>query len=258
MADCREIEEHLAAYVDGEAGAAERRAVDVHLQRCSPCRTRVSAESAARDVLTSRQRTLRGAAPDALRTRCAAQRALAATGSRPAARRVLLPLSLAATLILATSAVFLFGIGTSVETYAAQLAVDHVKCVQFPPTSAAVNPTALGRSWEDANGWRLTLTPAADPDRLELVGIRRCGSTRGRVAHLFYRWRGEPVSVYVLNSVVDGSPHAGDGGHGHASVIKLGERALIWTGKGRTYAVVARARTPDLEQVAALVRRTIE
>jgi anti-sigma factor RsiW len=145
-----------------------------------------------------------------------------------------------------------------VETYAAQLAVDHVKCVQFPPERAPLEPASVGRSWEDENGWPLKFTSAADEAGLELVGIRKCGSTRGRVAHLFYRWRGEPVSVYVLNSVLDAGLEAVTGRPSHASVTRLGERALIWTDHGRTYAVVARKRTPDLEQIAARVRRTVE
>ena len=257
MADCREIEQQLAPYVDGE-GIADRAAVEAHLQRCPPCRTRVAAERAARELLYARQKDLRGCAPDGLRHRCAAQRAVAGDGARSRVRRVLMPLSLAATIVLAVGAVFLFGIGSSVETYAAQLAVDHVKCVQFPPERAPLDPASVGRSWEAENGWRLELRPASDEARLELIGIRRCGSTRGRVAHLFYRWRGEPVSVYVLNSVLDAGLQAVADRHSHASVTKLGERALIWTDHGRTYAVVARKRTPDLEQIAARVRRTVE
>ena len=257
MANCREIEERLAAYVDGEVAAPDRSTIDAHLERCPPCRTRAAAERATHELLLARQDRLRGCAPEALRRRCAAQRTLAA--GRPAgfARRTILPLSLAATIVMATGVFLLFGWGSSVETYAAQLAVDHVKCVQFPPDSGPPDPVSFGRNWEAANGWPLRLTPIEQAERPTLVAIRRCGSTHGRVAHIFYRWRGQPVSVYVLNDKLDGSPDATHG-QAHASIVKLGERALIWSDKGRTYAVVAEERTPDLEQVAAYVQRTVE
>jgi anti-sigma factor RsiW len=257
MASCRDIEDHLAAYVDGQAGA-ERSSVEAHLERCPACRARVAAERATHELLMTRQQRLRGCAPGTLRQRCAAQRALARGRSGLLARRTLVPLSVAATVILAAAVFLVFGWGSTVETYAAQLAVDHVKCRQFPPDSSSVNPELMGRSWEAANGWPLKLAPAVPLDRLELVGIRRCGSSKGRVAHIFYRWRGEPLSVYVLNDKLEGAAEAPHDHQRPASVTKFGEQAVIWSDKGRTYAVVAAARTPDLEHVAAYVRRTIE
>jgi anti-sigma factor RsiW len=256
MATCQEIEEHLAAYADSECDAAQRRVIDSHLERCPVCQSRLVAQRTTHELLLTRQAKLRGCAPDNLRRRCAAQRVI---GSRRArlVPRTIVRLSLAATIVLAAGVFMLFGWGSSVETYAAQLAVDHVKCTQFPPDSGPPDPIAFARNWEAANGWSLRFTPVDQADRPTLVGIRRCGSTKGRVAHIFYRWRGQPVSVYVLNDRLDGSPEAAHG-HGHASIVKLGERALIWSDKARTYAVVARERTPDLDQVAAYVQRTVE
>lgn len=46
-------EELLAAYVDGELGAAERRSVEEHVRRCSRCAEEVSLASRARSALTS-------------------------------------------------------------------------------------------------------------------------------------------------------------------------------------------------------------
>ena len=259
MANCREIEQQLAAYVDGEDGAAERGTVEAHLQRCPSCRARAAAERASHDLLLDRRDGLRGCAPDALRRRCAAQRALAA--GRPAglfSRRTLARLSMAAALVLATALYLMFGWGTTVETYAAQLAADHLKCFQFPPDSRAADAAALGRTWQAANGWPLTVAASMPAERLELLGIRRCGSTKGRVAHLLYRWRGEPLSVYVLNRRLESGANAGRERHGHEAVSRLGENAIVWSDHGRTYAVVARGSIPDLEQVAGYVRRVIE
>ena len=256
MATCQEIEEQLAAYVDGESDAAQCAVIDAHLERCPECRARLVAQRTTHELLATRQARLRGSAPDNLRRRCAAQRVVASGRSRLIPQTIV-RLSLAATIVLAAGVFMLFGWGSSVETYAAQLAVDHVKCTQFTPDSGLPDPIAFGRNWEAANGWPLRITPVEQEDRPTLVGIRRCGSTKGRVAHIFYQWRGQPVSVYVLNDRLEGSPDAAHG-HGHASIVKLGERALIWSNKARTYAVVAEERTPDLEQVAAYVQRTIE
>lgn len=260
MADCRDLEPHFTAYVDGECPAAACAEVETHLQTCPRCHARVSTERAAHDLLRARAIELRRPAPDALRQRCAAQARKAAVparvAARPATRRSWLPLSLAASLILAASVFVLFGWGSAVETYAAQIAADHIKCFQFPPALSTTDVDALGRRWEAANGWSLKLAPPSPADALELVGIRRCGSTRGRVAHVLYRWRGEPLSVYVLNDRLE-EAGARQAGTTHA-VERFGEQEIIWSEHGRTYAVVARAPVEDLQQVARYVRRRFE
>ena len=138
MDKCEEIESSLAAYAEGQCAAAERAGVDAHLAGCPSCRARVSSERVTHELLRARCRDLRGQAPPSLRERCAAQRA-AAAGRTAMIRRPWVPLSVAATLLLATATLFLFGWGSTVETYAAQLAADHIKCFQFPPSAAAAD-----------------------------------------------------------------------------------------------------------------------
>jgi anti-sigma factor RsiW len=251
--DCRELEGHFAAYVEGQAGAA-RADVESHLQRCPPCRTRIAAERAAHELLQARRGELKCQAPAALRHRCAALRP--APPPRSLVRRALLPLSLAATLLLAAGAVLLFGVGTNLDTYTAQLALDHRKCFQFPPEAPPVDIALLGRAWETQNGWPLKIAGPSPSEDLELVGIRRCGSTRGRVAHVLYRWHDEPLSMYVLNDTLQDEDRANGGGE--HSVYKLGEHAIVWSERGRTYAVVARRQVPHLEQVAGFLRQAVE
>lgn len=250
---CREFEQHFAAYVEGAPGRASE-AVESHLQRCPPCRSRVAAEKAAHELLRTRRERLRCHAPDGLRHRCAAQRA--GVLPRAAVRRTLLPLTLAATLLLSTGVLFLFGLGSSVETYAAQLALDHRKCFQFPPDAPRVEAAVLGRDWQAGNGWPLKVAGSTPAEHLELVGVRRCGSTHGRVAHLMYRWHDEPLSMYVLNDTIEDD--RARGGSGEQSLYKLGEHAIVWSERGRTYAVVARRQVPDLDRVAGYLRRAVE
>jgi hypothetical protein len=256
--DCRDIEHNLAAYVDGECAAPERSTIDAHLNACAPCRMRVTAERAAHELLQARRDSLRVCAPDRLRRRCAGHRITGRRVPTGAAHRPWLSFSLAATIAFAAVVVFFFGWGSSAETYAAQLAADHIKCFQFPPHPVARDATAIGRAWEAAHGWPLKLAVDNEDERLHFVGLRRCGSTKGRVAHLLYRWREEPLSVYVLNRTLDADAHARHDGEPYPSSVKLGERAVIWSERGRTYAIVARRSPQELEQIARLVRRDIE
>jgi hypothetical protein len=256
--DCRDIEQNLAAYVDGECAAAERSTVDAHLNACARCRMRVIAERAAHELVQARRDSLRVCAPDRLRQRCAGHRTTGRRLAKGAAPRPWLSLSVAATMVFAAVVVLFFGWGSSAETYAAQLAADHIKCFQFPPHPMVRDATAIGRAWEAAHGWPLKLAVDNEDEQLHFVGLRRCGSTKGRVAHLLYRWREEPLSVYVLNRTLDTAPHARDQGETYPSIVKLGERAVIWSERGRTYAIVARRSPQELEQIARLVRRDIE
>jgi len=253
MPSCRDIESKFAAYVDRDQPVADRVAVEAHLRGCPACRTRVIGEQAVRDLVCTRRQTLRGCAPAGLQNRCARQRRSSTAGSLP--RQPWVPLSLAASLALVTVVFLIFGWGSSVETYAAQLAADHLKCFQFPPDAAAPpDVTLLGKTWQATAGWALKIAASTPTEQLQLLGVRRCGSSRGRVAHVFYKWRGEPLSVYVLNHRFD---HAPDAATDH-DFNKLGEHAIVWTERERTYAVVASKRLPDLQHAAHYVRRSVE
>jgi anti-sigma factor RsiW len=261
---CQELEALFAPYVDEEAAPTERAAIDAHLTKCPPCRNRIAGERAARDVVRARRTGLRPCASEALRMRCAAQRSIPAARGGLLTRRTLVPLSLAAALLVGVSATLFFA-GNTVEVMAAQLAVDHVKCFQFAPDRAAARPDPLaeGVRWESSYGWPLKVPASAEAEQLELVSVRRCLSSEGRIAHLMYLWRGEPLSVFVLNrrlrsrsgTPVKDDPQAMDV---KASIERFGEHAVIWSRGDRTYAVVARDSGPGLQQVAQYVRRASE
>lgn len=248
---CQDLDPVLAPYVDNEAAPQERAAVDAHLSACPPCRGRVAGERAARLVLQSRRGTLRTCASQALRTRCA-NLSRATTTRREASavlKRQWVPLSLAATLVLAVAGVFLVGLSDRVEVFAAQLALDHVKCFKFIPDRITKGDAAeVGREWTTRRGWALNVPSSAPEHHLELLGVRRCGSTSGSVAHVLYRWRGEPLSVYVLPGNIDAT-------HPVQRVVDtLGHEAIVWTKKGRTYAVIARGSRDELARVATYVK----
>lgn len=248
---CQDLDPVLAPYVDNEAAPPQRAAVDAHLSACPPCRDRVAGERAARQVLHSRRDTLRTCASQALRTRCANLSRATTPGREASAvlRRRWVPLSLAATLVLAVAGVFLVGLSDRVEVFAAQLALDHVKCFKFTPDRIAKGDAVeVGREWTTRRGWALRVPSSAPEHQLELLGVRRCGSTSGSVAHVLYRWRGEPLSVYVLPGNI-GSTQAVQ-----SVVNTLGHEAIVWTKEGRTYAVIARGSRDELARVATYVK----
>jgi hypothetical protein len=209
--------------------------------------------------LKARRAELRPCASGALRARCAAQRVPPQVRGGILTRRTLVPMSLAAAVLLAASAT-LFFTGNTAEVLAAQLAVDHVKCFQFAPGSndrgaAALDPLAEGRKWEAGYGWPLKVPASAESEQLELVGVRRCLSSEGRIAHMMYRWRGQPLSVFVVHTRLRSGRRPEDT---EAEVDKFGEHAIIWSRGDRTFAVVARDPSPGLTQVAQYVRRASE
>jgi anti-sigma factor RsiW len=253
MADCREIESLLASFVDGEAKPRDCAAVEEHVRACGVCRTRLTSEREMREVLVDRRATLRGCASEALRRRCELTRPVASAPAIPAHRRAWVPLSMAATLVLAVAGVFLYGLKGGAEALAAQLAVDHVKCFEFAPQPTVIpDAAALSREWAAVRGWSIKVPESAPVEQLELLGLRRCISTEGLTAHVMYKWRGQPLSVYVLNS-----QHSRVGPIPQI-VERLGQEAIMWTKSGRTYAVVTHGRPSDIEQVAQYVRTQAE
>lgn len=255
---CRDLDERLTPYVDGEAGPDERRLVDEHLSACPPCRNDAEAERVARTVIQEHRDELRCCAPDRLRQQCEAHSAATTRpssfvfGSSSTIRRQpsalvrrWVPLSLAATIVLAVSGVFLFGVNSGVQALATGLALDHAKCFQFKgDTSKTADADALDRRWEHEQGWPIVLPPSAADAQLRLLTVRRCLSTDGRVAHAMYLWRGEPLSVFVL-------PHATNADR---VLDTMGRETAIWSANGRTYAVLADGHPSDFQDIVNYVK----
>ncbi len=239
---CRDLDEQLTPYVDGEQAVDTRRAVEAHLAGCPPCHQHADTERAARDVVHEHKHELRGAAPPALRARCAALGAATIVpASRPARAGAVLrrwaPLSLAATLVLAIAGVIAFGLNDRVEALAASLAVDHVKCFKVGSITAShADPSIAANDWRRDQGWPILVPDSAPAQQLTLVDVRRCFTTDGRAAHMMYRWRGKPLSLYVLPENTGGD----------RVVDRLRHEAVIWCANNRTYAVVAEGHPQDL------------
>ena len=240
--NCDEIETLLSPYVDGEDQAADRAAVTSHLAECGPCRARAQAEQTARTVLRARRPALAVAAPSRLRARCRARAARPPSGLR------WVPLSMAATLVLAIAGALLYTVTFKTEALAASIAADHLKCFKLVDTAASGDPETVAREWERSRGWQLRVLPNVPAERIRFVGIRRCLSTEGMAAHLMYTSEGRPLSVFVW-------PHAnvptGD-------IEVFGQKAVIWSTPDRMYAVVGTEPADRMARVAEYVRRAVE
>ena len=237
---CRDVEERLTPYVDGEARGATRQAMDTHLSACPPCRRAADAERGGRDLIQGHRDALRMSAPAALRARCAAQ----AAAARGSSIRRWFPLSLAATIVLAAAGAVMYTVTHPADALAASFALDHMKCFRIGDTSHAIDPAAAELTWRHDHGWAIDVPSGDTSASLELVSVRRCLSADGLAAHLMYRWHGQPVSVYVLprreasETVVD----------------SLGYETAIWNDANRTYAVVVPGHPLEFPQLVQYVK----
>jgi hypothetical protein len=67
-----------------------------------------------------------------------------------------------------------------------------------------------------------------------------------------YMWHGEPLSMFVVPRTIRGVPDRQE------FVEKFGHEAVIWTGKDRTYVLLAHAGPAELAPVIAYVRRSAQ
>lgn len=255
MSNCASIDPFVTPYVDGELAAPDCQAVEQHIRACPPCRARVAAEQAARDLLRSRRSALHAErAPGALRARCAAAPGAAnpaeaaGPGFRPRRAR-LAPLALAATLALLVGGAVLYRLTqTSVRVMAAELAVDHVKCFMMNALLGTHHaPAVVESSLAAGFGWPAHLPERPDQADLELVGARPCLYAEGRVAHIMYRYQGRPVSVFMLPKK----------SRPEEFVDVIGHEAAIWSEGDRTFVLIARESRADVERIASFVHRTL-
>ncbi len=230
---CEAIEPLLAPYSEPGCaalmGAEEQARVSAHLQACEPCRRTAECCRAAREALHARAGELTAEAPGLLAARC---RAAAARAASPRRATRWVGWSVAA----ATAAVILFIFMAPTQAVATQLAMDHMKCTKFSASAHTGTPADLESVWRDRRQQQITIPDSDTAQGLRLVGLRRCISTKGDVAHVMYERGGTPLSLFVLG---DGDDVGASGGG--AEVETIGQKALLWTSGAATYVLVGRA-----------------
>jgi anti-sigma factor RsiW len=241
---CREVDDQLAVYIDGEQSAGARQSIDAHLAACPSCRVHAERERTARDLMRARRDRLRPPAPSSLHARCSGAASEAQPSASRSAIRTWVPLSLAATLLLAIGGVFVFGLNDRVEALAAGLVLDHSKCFRIAPADGKDDAAVDEELWRRNQGWTITVPRSSEAEQLTLVDVRKCLTADGWSAHLMYQWRGQPLSVYVVPKTV-GSAAASE---------KLGHETEIWAGNGRTYAVLTDGRPPGFDEIVSYMK----
>lgn len=261
MPDCASIDPLITPYIDGDIGASERRAVEDHVLVCPPCYSRVAAERAVCELMRIKRTELAGdAAPSDLRDRCAALRHLpfaTPADSRSAKAWVarLVPFALAAGVFVAVGAASLYMFtDRSSQLLAAELAADHVKCFGMNSLLRMdADPSSAERQMMSTFGWHMPLADAASGAGMELLGARVCLYGRGLAAHLMYRRKGQPVSVFMIPEKASTKD----------VVEVMGHEAAIWTSGDRTFVLVARepedraAAAADLSSMTAVVKAAL-
>jgi anti-sigma factor RsiW len=146
-AHCHDIEPLLAGWADEELDARQRARVEAHLSVCASCRASAEVQRGVHDLVAARADQLRTRAPEALRQRVSA----AVAQDRRQARWSPLRLPVAATALITLLVVGTYSLtSTSNTVLAAQLALDHLKCVKLVDDQggAGLDPAVAGHEWE--------------------------------------------------------------------------------------------------------------
>ena len=170
----------------------------------------------------------------------------AAPGFRPARWRArVAPLALAASLVLILGGTFVYELtDRSTRVLAAELTADHVKCFGLNAILGThEEPASVERSMASGFGWRMRLPAQPDGAGLELVGARPCLYSEGRVAHIMYRHRGRPVSVFMLPKKT----------RAEELIEVMGHEAVVWSAGDRTFVLIANEPRAEVAELASFV-----
>jgi anti-sigma factor RsiW len=246
MSECRQIESLLPPYVDGDAPPDIAARVEAHLATCSACRNEVAVQRTARTVLRARSAQLAVHAPPGLRTRLAASMVNEPAPSLGWWGRVA-AFGAAAAVLFAALSVFELTSPRSNVLFAAQLALDHLRC--FVVEIASVEeapPSEVRRLYAERYGWNVHVPPSDHTAGVTLVAARRCPFWLGDHAHLLYRSGDHQVSLFISQGEQ----------RGDATMRVLGHTERLWSAKGDTYAIVARGvPQPELDRIAAYLEQ---
>jgi anti-sigma factor RsiW len=258
MPNCQSIDPLVTPYVDDELAGGELAIIEQHLKDCPPCYARVAAEQAVRALIRTRKSALRNqSAPATLRAACARLNAGGAAGAdaaRPSMaprpwRARLAPFALAASLVVIVGGAFLYRLtDRSARVMAAELTADHMKCFAVnnllrTNQSASVVESSMAATFD----WQARLPEQPERAGLELVGARPCLYAEGRVAHIMYRYRGRPVSVFMLPNMV----------RPEALTRVMGHECAIWSLGDRTFVLIAHEPRDEVERMASFVQASL-
>ena len=95
------------------------------------------------------------------------------------------PLLLAASLVLAVGATFIYGMTNRLEAaFVAQLTVDHTKCFIETKPGSWIDAHEAETRLVSLYGWDIPVPPGSSAEQIELVDVRRCMYPDDYMAHL--------------------------------------------------------------------------
>ena len=152
-------------------------------------------------------------------------------------------------LLLAVAGAFVYqATRSSSRVLAAELTLDHEKCFRLNRLLGTQHSAStVEASMASMFDWPMQLPDTATHQDVNLVGSRPCLSGEGKVAHIMYRYHGQPVSLFML-------PRER---RAPESVQVLGHRARIWSEGDRTFVLVADQDSSGLDEMTAMVRTTV-
>jgi anti-sigma factor (TIGR02949 family) len=240
--NCRRICDLLVQYADGALPESERAEVERHLDACPPCRTIAGEECGGRQLLRACAASLRAEPlPPGLKSRCQALSS-ASRPSLPIWLRRLMPVAVAALLIVLTGALFSLVTRHSDALLAAQLTADHMKCFALfrPAGDGSMDSLEAERMLSARLGWDVHVPPSSGKDAVRLINARRCLYAAGSIPHLMYQANGQDVSLFILEGET----------RQPSEVTTFGHHTRIWSRGGNTFVLVSAAAE---EQVASAV-----
>ena len=292
--DCKDLESLVTPYVDGEVTPDQCAAIEAHLSACPECRKCAEAESGARAIVRRCRGSLRAPAPASLHAKCRKLAAEHAGASMPAVAsappsdlhthhaheqiaasqglpfassgfpspnvtvaapprsdwRWWAPVSLAATLMLAVAGVLVFGLVSGRgNVLAAQLAEDHLRCMRAVSRRGPADSLQLADRWQKNRGWFVKVPGSSQKDDMEFVALRRCfHGDRQELAHALYRHKGRIVSLFIFPD---------DDSRRRTNLEIMGQRELIWSQGGRSYAIVADSDAADVSTLKEFFSRKL-
>lgn len=263
MPDCSRIDALVTPFVDGELPPSEQQAIANHIAVCPSCRAKVAAEQSVCALIKQRRAHLGACASPGLKARCALLAGCSQDPSQSAARSApaavrsfvprwrarLVPLAVAATLLLAVGGLVYQATSRSNTLLAAELTADHEKCFRLNKLldtheTAQDVEAAMARGFD----WRMQMPDVSTHRDISVVGSRPCVYGEGKAAHIMFMQDGQPVSLFMLKR----------GARSDDVVEVFGHQCRIWSEGDRTFVLVARSSTVPLEQMAAFVRTTIK
>jgi anti-sigma factor RsiW len=246
-AHCHDIEPLLAGWADEELDARQREAVEEHLSVCASCRASAEVQRGVHDLVAARADRLQTRAPEALRQRVSATVAQ----HRRQTRWSPLRLPVAATVLLTFLVMGTYSLtSTSNTVLAAQLALDHLKCVKLVDDQggAGLDPAVAGGEWERTYHWAIAVPEVHAEDGTKLIGVRRCLYGHGHLAHLLYNVNGRVVSLFIM-------PRADHEAAEQSALLDVfGHQARVWSSGAHTFALVTDADAEGMDRLEGQFR----